>query len=368
MKGKYKQIGGIFFVSILFVGMFMGILLPDKLVSNTERRKLAQMPELSWESIMDNEYSDSLEIYLLEQFPGRDVFRMMKAEFDTRILRKSDSSGYAKIETHLFQIRTSEEEEQIQRAGELFQNITATYFEEANVYYSIVPDKNYFVDSLPCYDYQNTAKILAETFVMGTEIELWDHLELDDYYHTDLHLKQDASIPLANQLLDRMGRGGTTVFEYEMVLATEEFYGGYAANSAYYVQPDMLYYMENDIIRDATVYDYETGSMMEVYTLEKLEEMDDYDIFLGGARALLTIRNTQVENGRRLILFRDSFGSSIAPLLLNGYEEIILIDLRYVSADYAMHTVRETQGDVDVDDVLFLLNIESLYNSNAFKK
>ena len=31
-------------------------------------------------------------------------------------------------------------------------------------------------------------------------------------------------------------------------------------------------------------------------------------------------------------MFRDSFGSSIAPLLVENYKKIILIDLRYISS------------------------------------
>lgn len=368
MNNKLKQKSGVFFLMLLIVGMVSSIILPDQLLSYTERRKLAQFPEISWESFLDNDFSNSLETYLLEQFPGRNLFRTIKTEFDIEILGKTDSNGYVKIGNHLFEIKTSYDEEQVNKGAALFQQIASTYFENSNVYYSVIPDKNYFVDSLPKYNYENVSEILAEVFTLGTEIEVWDTLELDDYYDTDLHAKQEALLPLANALLTGMGMGDavTDMEDYEQLLATDEFFGGYSANSSYLCQPDLLYYLENNMLLNASVYDYENGLEGGIYTLDKLEGMDDYDIFLGGARALLTIQNPEVNNGKKLIVFRDSFGSSISPLLLSGYEEITLVDLRYVSPSYAMELL-QVDDEVVYDDVLFLYQVQLLYNSNSMK-
>ncbi len=379
MNQRLKRISGRIFLGILIVGMVAGIVLPDLALSTTERRKLAQLPEISISNILSDSFSDSLETYLLDQFPGRDIFRTIKTEFDTLVLGKTDSNGYVKIGNHLFEIRTSYDTNQVTQAAELFQAIVEKYFQDSNVYYSVIPDKNYFVESLPKYDYEMVDEILRDTLVVGNEISkdilvagneiyVYDQLELDDFYDTDLHAKQEALLPLANALLQGMGSEseGLTMDDYEKLLASDEFYGGYSANSAYLSDPDMLYYLVNEMLENATVYDYETGTTGGIYTLDKLDGMDYYDIFLGGARALLTMQNPEVENGKKLIIFRDSFGSSIAPLLLSEYEEITLVDLRYVSADYAMNLLEMTEGYYD--DVLFLYQVEVLYNSNSFKK
>lgn len=371
MNRRLKRISGRIFLGLLILGMVAGIVLPDLAVSVTERRKLAQLPEISIDNILSDDFSDSLETYLLEQFPGRDIFRMIKTEFDTMVLGKTDSNGYVKIGNHLFEIRTTYDTNQVTQAAELFQAIAEKYFEDSNIYYSVIPDKNYFVESLPKYDYEIVDEILAEVFSMGNAIHVYDKLVLDDFYDTDLHAKQEALLPLANALLFGMGNelDELTLEDYEKLLASDEFYGGYSANSAYLSNPDMLYYLVNEMLDNATVYDYETGTTGGIYTLDKLEGMDYYDIFLGGARALLTIQNPDVENGKKLIVFRDSFGSSISPLLLSEYEEITLVDLRYVSADYAMNLLSEnSEQEVVYDDVLFLYQVQILYNSNSFKK
>lgn len=65
--------------------------------------------------------------------------------------------------------------------------------------------------------------------------------------------------------------------------------------------------------------------------------------------------------GKELLLFRDSFGSSIAPLLLENYSKITLIDLRYLSKD-----ILENYIEFENQDVLFLYSTLVL-NQNVLK-
>lgn len=46
-----------------------------KEISEFEIRKLAQLPELSGESILSSKYMDEFDKYTLDQFPFRDTFR-----------------------------------------------------------------------------------------------------------------------------------------------------------------------------------------------------------------------------------------------------------------------------------------------------
>ena len=96
---------------------------------------------------------------------------------------------------------------------------------------------------------------------------------------------------------------------------------------------------------------------------KKYIDMDDYDFFLWGARALLTIKNPSVKRGEKLLVFRDSFGSSIAPLLAEYYEEVTLVDLRYVSVTQAMKQL----SDKEYDTVLFLYSASILNHSDSMK-
>ena len=85
-------------------------------------------------------------------------------------------------------------------------------------------------------------------------------------------------------------------------------------------------------------------------------------MYLSGARSLLTIENPNAATGRELILFRDSFGSSIAPLLVSDYAKVTLVDLRYIQSDYLGQFLTFSG-----QDVLFLYSTLVLNSSAAIK-
>ena len=83
-------------------------------------------------------------------------------------------------------------------------------------------------------------------------------------------------------------------------------------------------------------------------------------------QGVLTIENHSALQKRELVVFRDSFGSSLVPLLLEGYSKITVVDIRYISPQILGEYVDFTNCDV-----LFIFNtlISSYYffiNNNCF--
>ena len=128
------------------------------------------------------------------------------------------------------------------------------------------------------------------------------------------------------------------------------------------MQPEALYLMNSAVLDDCTVYAHETGKTGSVYDLSKLDSRDLYDVYLSGARALLTIENPHGEAGKELIVFRDSFGSSMVPLLVQDYSKVTLVETRYNSG-CLFDQFLEFHGQ----DVLFLYSTLILNSSSAIK-
>ena len=99
-----------------------------------------------------------------------------------------------------------------------------------------------------------------------------------------------------------------------------------------------------------------------VYDMDKANGRDPYEMFLSGNQSVVTIRNEKNKDGKRLIIFRDSFGSSIAPLFSKGYSEIVLIDLRHISSELLGEFVNFENADV-----LFLYSTLLLNNSLSIR-
>jgi hypothetical protein len=112
---------------------------------------------------------------------------------------------------------------------------------------------------------------------------------------------------------------------------------------------------------NCSVYDYETNQTTGIYDREKFNGKDGYDVFLGGTKALLRIDNPNAETERELVVFRDSFGSSLIPLLVQGYKSIYVVDIRYIVPDAIPHYI-----DMEGKETLFLYSALIL-NQKAFK-
>ena len=61
-------------------------------------------------------------------------------------------------------------------------------------------------------------------------------------------------------------------------------------------------------------------------------------------------------------MFRDSFGSSLVPLLAEGYARITLVDIRYIASERL-----GTWLTFSDQDVLFLYSTPVLNNSETLK-
>ena len=149
---------------------------------------------------------------------------------------------------------------------------------------------------------------------------------------------------------------------YTRHLAETPFYGVYYGQAALPLPGEELYYLSHAALENCRVYDYETGTYISLYDSEQVKGRDPYAFFLAGPKSLLKIENPQATTGKELILFRDSFGSSIAPLLAEGYASITLVDIRYISPSMLGRFISFTN-----QDVLFLYSTSVLNNSETIK-
>ena len=90
-----------------------------------------------------------------------------------------------------------------------------------------------------------------------------------------------------------------------------------------------------------------------------LEQKDQYTVFFGGNHALVEI-NTTAENGRNLLIFKDSYANSFVQFLLPYYERIVLVDPRYYYEDVGSLIKSEA-----ITDVLFLYNENTFVDDNS---
>ncbi len=333
--------------------------------STSERRPLAQFPNVTQEQLLSSKFMSDFESYTLDQFPLRDRFRSLKAQVQYNLLRQKDNNGIYLSQGHAAKLEYPLNETSVDHALKVFQRIYDKYLQNANVYLAVVPDKSYYLApecGYPAMDYNRLFEKMENGMPYAKYINLTDTLKAEDYYRTDTHWRQETLIPTAQKLCNVMGTVAPVLDNYEAVAASNPFYGVYYGQAAIPMAPDTLYTLENDLLKSCRVLNYETGKYGSIYDTEKLESDDLYEVFLSGSVSLLTIENPNAATDRELILFRDSFGSAIAPLLVQGYKTVTLIDIRYLSSAMLDRFI-----DFGDQDVLFLYSTLVLNNSNQLQ-
>lgn len=366
MSEKTKSIT-LVIITVLFIYGFSlwSILKPANAESLSERRPLATFPAVSGESVLSGTFMADFEKYTLDQFPLRDRFRTLKASTTFYILGQKDNNGIYIKDGYAAKLEYPFNEESVAYAAERFRFVYDRYMadKDMQIYLSVIPDKNYFMaqeNGYPAIDYENFISYLKNNMEFAEYIDIIPLLELSDYYYTDTHWRQEEIKDVAGYLAARMGTGLSD--EYTINQVDTPFYGVYYGQSALPLTADTLYYLDSPTLRDCKVYDYETNAFITIYDFEKTKGNDPYEMFLSGSKSLITIKNPNADTDKELIIFRDSFGSSIAPLLAEGYAKITLVDIRYISPNMLDRFI-----DFEKQDVLFLYSVSVLNNSITIK-
>ena len=338
---------------------------PAKDISEAERRKLAQFPALTAQSVGSGRFMTDFERYTLDQFPLRDAFRRLKAVVHYDLLGQRDNNGIYLTGGSAAELEYPLNEVSVSNALKKFNALYETYLSGSRVVVSVVPDKGYYLaekNGYPAMDYEALCAAVEDGMDWAEYVDLTDLLSAEDYYRTDTHWRQERLLGVSQRLCQALD--GPSFVGEELTQATVErpFYGVYCGQAALPMKPDTMYTMENSLISACTVYNHETKETTSVYNMDKLESRDLYDVYLSGATPLLTIDNPNAETDRELIVFRDSFGSSLTPLLLKSYKTVTLVDIRYLASDYLGQFV-----DFHGQDVLFLYSTLVLNNSGTLK-
>lgn len=261
-----------------------------------------------------------------------------------------------------FEPRGDVDDAAVNRFADKLTTLKNKHFADNKVYYALIPDKSwYFRDRTDEYfDHQYIADSLSGKLEGFTAIDLSGTLTGSDFYATDPHWKQENLSATVSALAEAMGFTYTES-DYTANSAGTFIGTGLSGKEASGVAPDTLYYLTSDVVDAAKVDNFQQQEFTKVYDLAKFGT-NGYDVFLSGATPLTVIENPNATAKRELVIFRDSYGSSIAPLMLESYSKVTLVDLRYMVSALLPNYVNFKNADV-----LFLY-CDELVNSSFLLK
>ena len=350
----------IFLLLCLLAFALVNALARDREYSPAENRKLAQLPKFSLSALTDGSYFAAWEDYFADQFVGRDTWITLNLQA-SRLLGAKEAGGvYLCADNYLMEPPAAPDEGALKRNLDAI-NAFAARHENLQLCMSVVPNAAcVMAEKLPAnapvrdqrQDIQDIAARVQGVSFLNVTDALTQHADEAIYYRTDHHWTSLGAYYAFSDMAAGLGIEQPSE-EYDVFPVTDSFEGTLASKSGCHAVTDVieLYVPKGNLQYYVTVDGERTATM---YDREKLEEKDQYAVFLGGNDARVDITTT-AETGRTLLIFKDSYANCFLQFLLPYYDRIILLDARYYYGDADSVISRE-----GVTDVLFL------YNANTF--
>ena len=100
-----------------------------------------------------------------------------------------------------------------------------------------------------------------------------------------------------------------------------------------------------------------------LYNSKYLNKKDKYSYFLDNNHSEIIIKNNSLNNNKNILVIKNSYANSFIPFLVNHYENVYVIDLRYFS-----DSVSNYISNNNINESLILYNINNLYSDMSIIK
>jgi len=137
------------FVIIIFATFIMNLVAKDKTISESERRALQTLPKITLDTIKNGDAMDKFEKYTTDQFALRDTFRTIKSLFNINIYNQKDNNKLFEKDEAIYKMDYPLNETNLNKSIDKIANVYNKYLKNKNmnIYYSIIPDKNYYLEN-----------------------------------------------------------------------------------------------------------------------------------------------------------------------------------------------------------------------------
>lgn len=349
-------------ICLIFTSLFaLELLTEDKLLSETENKKLQQKPEFSIENILSGKYQEEYDEYVSDQFFERDSWISLKTLVDKDIFLKKEINGiYFGKNGALFEKHEEISEKEINDKLNKLTEFMNKYTESGhNVQVMLVPTSdNIYSDEIPNMPiidefalFDRVKEAIGEESTIEIGNILKEHKNEYIYYRTDHHWTTEGAYLGYVEFCKKMGLSPTQLNLEEV---SDNFLGTLHSRINIPVKPDTIYKMNPETEIKNVIFDMQKQGDGLFYP-SYLKTKNKYGYFLDDNHGLIEI-TTNNENGKTLTIIKDSYANCMIPMLANHYEKINVIDKRYFAVGFE-NAIPENS------DILILYNIPSFFTN-----
>lgn len=323
-------------------------------------------PKPGLQSVLDGTWAQQIESYLGEHLGFHDSLFRFKTQIDLLVGEKMIRDVYI-TEDMLLEKLTSQNTAGIPESAAILNAFYEKY--KIPAYFILVPSASeIYEERLPA----NAVKEEQEALIQKTYANIRTGIRCVDacsilsslkeeyiYYRTDTHWTSYGAYCVYQSAIQKMGFTAVPYNRYVISHMSTSFRGDLYQRTLYEeVKADVLdcYTYENGAAIVSVTAQYADGTTAsrgdQLYDISSLTSENMYEFYLGKPCAMLTIR-TNLENDRRLLIYKDDFADCMVPFLLQHYSEICIVDLEE-SAEISEQLV----DPAEFTQVLFLCSME----------
>ena len=372
-KNVYKKLIGLFLIVYVGTMFTINILIPDRDFSDMENRRLEQKPKFTMEKLFKGNYTSNYEKYISDQFPLRDFFIGVKSDCERMTGKKENNDVYLCADGYLMEKFNEPDVEDFNKKIEAI-NSFADSNPQINKYFMLVPNSvKVMEEKLPKFapvdnelDLMNRVNNSVDNSISFVDVyeTLSNNKDEYIYYKTDHHWTTKGAYYAYRELSKQMNFKPYSEEDFDIKEVSDSFYGSlYSKGGFRKLAPDSihLYIPKKNNTYEVEYYD-ERKTTESLYNIDNLNKKDKYTVFLDGNHPVFKI-NTNVKNGKNLLVIKDSYANSFIPFLVEHFSEIYVVDLRYYNEDLSSF-----MRDKNISDVLLLYNVKSFCEDESIKK
>ena len=382
---------------VLLAVPIVTLALPKQERSENENRTLKDLPTLvdsnklnkaenladviksvKWSYITERKnpsYMDDIETYLSDHLAGRELWVVASNKME-RLAGKQEINEVFTSDDRMIQVFKEYNEETVSASLEAI-DIFAAKFPDVPMYFMLAPTSQEIYSSLmPSYGGYLSEKAFIEGCYGKTEnltpIDclsfLSGHRDEYIYYRTDHHWTSLGAYYAYAAAARQLGYNAYGLNAFNIETASSSFRGTlFSKTLDSTVTPDSIDYYHlasNEPTVKMTVFDgREQTEYDSLYVRDYLAVKDKYSSFTGSNSPLITIE-TDVDNGKSLLLIKDSYAHSLVPFLSKHYSKITMVDMRYINVGLDYFSINVN----DYSQVLISYNVISFAGDQNLPK
>lgn len=358
-----QKIVSMIFLFVIFGFFLISFFIPDKDFSYNENRELAQKPELTAEALFKGTFMDDYESYVTDQIFLRDQFVNISTNIKLLLGQKEINGVY--FSDNYFVEKFQDSDIDYEALDKIESYILTFMQNHPNAKLGLIPTSGGVVDGLyPKYsDNVNQKELIQNIYdnagnrqTIDIFSKLKEHQSEEIYYRTDHHWNTLGAYYGYEAIIEALGENIIDLSNYEFEIVDDEFSGTIQSKVNYDIGYDVIfkYVPKFDTDYIMTINEDPATETNSLYVESKLESKEKYAVFLGGNNATTRIKNDAIQNGKKLLIIKDSYSHCLTPFIINNYSEVLLLDPRYYMGGVETFLTSE-----QFDDIVILYNIKN---------